>query len=115
HSYIHQIGSPEAATFWAGLGAMRANVFRELGGFDEHFARPSIEDVELGCRATQAGYRLRLDPRFRGCHLKRWTLWGGLATDVTARGIPWAQLIQKFRWLRNDLNTRTELRLSVVL
>jgi GT2 family glycosyltransferase len=115
HSYIHQIGSPDAATFWGGLGAIRATVFRELGGFDETFDRPSIEDVELGCRATRAGYRLRLDHRLRGCHLKRWTLWGGLATDVTARGIPWAQMIQKFHTLRNDLNTRTELRLSVVL
>lgn len=115
HSYVHQNGSRDAATFWAGLGAVRASVFREVGGFDERFRRPSVEDIELGYRITRAGYRLRLDPRFRGRHLKRWTLWGSMVTDVRARGIPWAQLIQRFDALANDLNTRVELRLSVVL
>lgn len=115
HSYIHHVGNQEAATFWAGLGAVRADVFRDVGGFDERFRRPSVEDIELGYRISRLGYRLRLDPRFHCCHLKRWTLWGSIVTDVSARGIPWAQLIQKFRAFNNDLNTRLELRLSVVL
>jgi hypothetical protein len=63
----------------------------------------------------RAGYRLRLDPRFRGKHLKRWTVWSSIVIDVRARGIPWTQLIHRFGALANDLNTRVELRLSVVL
>ncbi len=113
HSYVHQIGTRDAVTFWAGLGAVRAGAFRTVGGFDERFTRPSVEDIELGYRLTRAGYKIRLAPEFRGKHYKRWTLPGSIVIDIAARGIPWAQLLQKFRTLSNDLNTRVELRLSV--
>ncbi len=36
-------------------------------------------------------------------------------TDIRARGIPWTQLIHRYGALANDLNTRHELRWSVVL
>ncbi len=115
HACIHESGNPEAATFWAGLGAIRTDTYRQVGGFDERFARPSVEDIDLGYRVRRAGHRLRLDPRFRGTHLKRWTFWNSVITDIRARGIPWTQLIYRYGALANDLNTRFELRLSVVL
>jgi GT2 family glycosyltransferase len=115
HAYVHETGSREARTFWAGLGAIRTAAFRAVGGFDERFGRPSVEDIDLGYRVTRAGYRLLLAPEFRGTHLKRWTLWRSIAIDFSARGVPWAQLIHRFGALANDLNTRVELRLSVAL
>jgi len=115
HAFVHQRGGTEAATFWAGLGAVRADVFRSAGGFDEGFRRPSIEDIELGYRLVAAGYALRLDMRFRGQHLKRWTLWSSIVTDIAARGIPWTQLILRTGVLPNDLNTSVALRLSMLL
>ncbi len=115
HAYVHEVGNPRASTFWAGLGVLRADAFRSVGGFDERFRRPSIEDIELGYRLIAAGYSLRLDVRFRGRHLKRWTLWNCIATDIRARGIPWTQLIHRSRALSNDLNTSISLRLSVVV
>jgi GT2 family glycosyltransferase len=114
HAHVHEVGDPDAITFWAGLGAVRADAFRAVGGFDERFTRPSVEDIEIGYRLTRAGYRLRLDPAFRGRHLKRWTLWSCIVTDIRARGVPWTQLIHRFSALANDLNTSTPLRLSVV-
>jgi GT2 family glycosyltransferase len=113
HAYVHQIGSPEATTFWAGLGAVRTDAFRRVGGFDERFPKPCVEDIELGYRLRRDGGRIRLDPRFRGQHLKRWTLWGSVRTDIVSRGVPWAQLIRKFGAMRNDLNLRWQLRASV--
>lgn len=115
HAYVHEVGGTQASTFWAGLGAVRADAFRSVGGFDERFRRPSIEDIELGNRLVAAGYSLRLDARFRGRHLKRWTLWSSIVTDIRARGIPWTQLIHRSRALSNDLNTSFGLRVSVVL
>jgi glycosyltransferase involved in cell wall biosynthesis len=115
HAYVHEVGNTHASTFWAGLGAVRANAFRSVGGFDERFRRPSIEDIELGYRLVAAGYTLRLDVSFRGRHLKRWTLASCVVTDIRARGIPWTQLIYRSRALSNDLSTSIGLRLSVVL
>ena len=114
HSRVHEVGNRDATTFWAGLGAIRAAVFREIGGFDERFTFPSIEDIELGHRVVAAGHRIRLDPRFRGKHLKHWTLAKCIRTDVVARGIPWVQLLHRIGAIRNDLNTSIALRLSVV-
>jgi GT2 family glycosyltransferase len=115
HACVHELGNPEAGTFWAGLGVVRTKVFREVSGFDERFRRPSVEDIDLGYRIRRAGHRLRLDPRFRGTHLKKWTIKSSIVIDITARGIPWTQLIHRYGALSNDLNTRHELRWSVVL
>lgn len=115
HAYVHEVGNRRASTFWAGLGAVRAGAFHAVGGFDERFARPSVEDIELGYRLVAAGFDVRLDPRFRGTHLKRWTFWNCIVTDIAARGVPWTQLIHRNRALTNDLNTSHTLRASVAV
>jgi glycosyltransferase involved in cell wall biosynthesis len=114
HTYVHEMAERQASTFWAGLGAVRADAFRAVGGFDERFTRPSVEDIDLGYRLTAAGRAIRLDPAVRGCHLKRWTLWNCVVTDLVARGIPWTQMIYRYHALTNDLNMRYALRWSVV-
>jgi hypothetical protein len=94
HHAVHQAEAGEAASFWAGLGAVRAEWFARVGGFDAaRYPRPSVEDVELGYRLRRAGARIRLRPEIQGTHLKRWTLRGGARTDVLDRGVPWARLI----------------------
>jgi glycosyltransferase involved in cell wall biosynthesis len=115
HSYIHQSSSTIAQTFWAGFGAVRRDVFLALGGFDERFGRPSVEDIDLGYRLTAAGYRVRLDPSLRACHLKRWTLRGMIVSDIFDRGIPWTQLILRFGRFNSDLNMKSTYRACVML
>jgi glycosyltransferase involved in cell wall biosynthesis len=115
HSFIHQSAETVAQTFWAGFGAVRKDAFLDVGGFDERFGRPSIEDIDLGYRLSVAGYRIILDPTLGACHLKRWTLSGMIASDIYDRGIPWTQLMLKFRQFGSDLNVRTSHRVCVVL
>jgi glycosyltransferase involved in cell wall biosynthesis len=107
HHYVHTHEAGEAETFWAGLGAIRAEVFWKTGGFDaQRYHRPQIEDIELGYRIRALGYRIMLQPEIQGTHLKRWTLPGLIATDVRDRGIPWMRLLRQRPPLSATLNLR---------
>lgn len=114
HHYVHQQGSERASTFWAGLGAIRVDAFRAVGGFDNAYAVPSIEDIELGCRLTAAGYPIRLVKDLQGQHLKRWTAVSMLRTDLFCRGIPWTRLVLSQRLVTNDLSLDRIARLSTL-
>jgi GT2 family glycosyltransferase len=115
HSFVHHRSAGDARTFWAGLGAVRAHVFARVGGFDERFARPSVEDIDLGYRISASGGRIRLDPTIQGQHLKRWTLGHVLVTDIRNRGIPWTQLLHRYGGLHDDLNVTVAYRACVVI
>ncbi len=116
HHFVHQQGSPEASTFWAGCGAIRREIFLGVGGFDaERFPRPSIEDIELGFRLRKAGHRILLDREIQGTHLKRWTLASVIRTDITCRAVPWTRLILESREAPDDLNLKLGQRVSAAL
>jgi GT2 family glycosyltransferase len=114
HRYVHCTTAREARTFWAGLGAVRAEAFRAVGGFDESFRRPCVEDIELGYRLTGAGYRIVVEPSIQGKHLKRWTVGSAIRSDIIDRGIPWTQLLLRVASSQRDLNLTSGLRLSVI-
>jgi glycosyltransferase involved in cell wall biosynthesis len=115
HHYVHQMSREEASTFWSGCGAIRRKVFMELGGFDESYRKPCIEDIELGYRLKQAGYQIRLFKGLQVKHLKRWDIKSLLKTDFFDRALPWTELILKHQNFVNDLNLRFSSRLSVLL
>ena len=115
HSFIHQSSRQEACSFWAGLGAVRREAFHAVGGFDERYTRPCIEDIDLGYRLSAQGHRILLEPSIRGCHLKRWDFLSLVKTDIRDRAIPWTQLILRSSPPQNDLNLRWTDRASVVL
>ncbi len=94
HHYTHVTNHGAAETFWAGCGAIRAEAFHHVGGYDEwHFSSPQIEDIELGRRLRRSGYRIELDASIQACHLKVWTFGSALMTDLKSRGVPWTRLI----------------------
>lgn len=116
HHFVHQNGNPNASSFWAGCGAIRREVFVQLGGFDEDcFPRASIEDIELGYRLKASGLLIFLDKELRGKHLKSWTLSSLIRTDIASRAKPWARLILETRIMPNDLNLKWRERISFAL
>lgn len=115
HHHTHQRARQEPATFWAGCGAVRVSAFREVGGYDaERFARPMIEDIELGTRLAPLG-RMRLDPDLNVTHLKRWTARSVVTTDIFCRAVPWTRLIVGSGDLPDDLNTKLSARLAALV
>ncbi len=114
HHYMHRRWSGPINTFWAGCGAIRREVFLEHGGFDEErYQRPKIEDIELGLRLAAGRRRVLLDERVQGTHLKRWTLWTMVKTDVFDRGIPWMELMLESGRIEDTLNVSWLQRASV--
>jgi len=115
HHFVHQTSREAASTFWAGCGAVRREAFERVGGFDESWTEPSIEDIELGSRLVAAGQTIRLVKDLQVTHLKRWRLADMVATDLWRRAVPWSELMFRERRLIDDLNVRNRDRLSVVL
>ncbi len=111
HCYVHRQACRLASTFWTGCGAVRRDVFRAHGGFDEN--RWAIEDIEFGYRMYAAARKIALDPGLQVKHLKRWTFWNWLRTDIFVRAIPWTEIVLQYRRMPNDLNTDWSQRASV--
>jgi GT2 family glycosyltransferase len=93
HHHVHQSSAGPAQTFWAGLGAIRKDAFLRIGGFNDVYKEPSIEDIELGLRLTDAGHRIELAPDIQGKHLKGWTLPAMIDSDINRRAVPWLTLL----------------------
>jgi len=115
HHYVHQTGSEEAFTFWGACGGIRREIFLAIGGFNENYRRPSIEDIELGYRLTAGGYRIRLCKTLQVKHLKHWDAVSLLRADFFYRALPWTELILQNGKLTNDLNLQVSSRVSAML
>ena len=115
HHYTHQISNEAASTFWGACGAVRREVFLQVGGFDQRYRAACVEDIELGYRLKQYGYAIRLCKHIQVKHLKRWEPLSMLKADFFYRALPWTALILRHQQLNNDLNLDWSSRLSVIL
>lgn len=115
HHYMHQTAHEEASTFWGACGAIRRHIFLEIGGFDEVYRYPSIEDIELGYRLKRMGHQIQLCKSVQVKHLKHWGVISLLRAEVFYRAIPWTELIWRDRQFINDLNLQLSSRISVLL
>jgi GT2 family glycosyltransferase len=99
-SHLARLGDPEhlnlPRSFYTGNASLRAEVLREVGGFDESFGVYGNEDVELALRLRRAGVTLDYDPEAvarqeygKGLSgLQRDTLEKGRTTVMVARSHP---------------------------
>jgi len=59
--------------------------------------------------------KMVLDTSILVKHLKQWSFFNLVKTDILDRGIPWTELILRDRFLPNDLNLQLSQRVSVAL
>ena len=114
HHYTHQTSSEIASTFWGACGAIRRPIFLAVGGFDERYTKPCIEDIELGYRLKQAGHDIRLYKDIQVKHLKRWQPISLLRAEIVYRALPWTALILSKQRFEADLNLSHTNRVSVI-
>jgi GT2 family glycosyltransferase len=116
HHFVHQNGNKNASTFWAGCGAIKKEVFSKIGGFDEEkFKTSSIEDIELGYRLKNNGYKILLDKTLQVKHLKKWSIKNYLSAEIFRRAVPWSRLIVETGNFHSDLNLKISDRISALL
>lgn len=116
HRRVHWRCAGQVASFWTGLGALRREAFLDVGGFDEALSdSASIEDVELGARLSQEGYRVVLAPEFEGTHLKQWSWRSMITTDIWQRALPWTWLVLLGRVDSKVMNGGWTFRLPPIL
>lgn len=115
HHYTHQNASEEAFTFWGACGAIKRDVFKSIGGFDETFDKPSVEDIEFGYRLTLSGNRVMMDKKLQVKHLKKWSFIQMVNTDIFYRSKPWTKLLYQYgKWGVKDLNVSISDRLASI-
>lgn len=96
--YRHQQAYWDADTFWGACGAIRREVFEEIGGFDESCACAYTADLELGYRLRAAGYRIHLCKDLQVKHLKRWDVWSLVRGDFWGRAVLGTELLRAGRF-----------------
>ncbi|NOY15435.1 MAG: glycosyltransferase [Gammaproteobacteria bacterium] len=116
HHHYHQTGKSDATTFWSGCGAVQKKAFMDIGGYDaETYSRPSIEDIDLGCRLRDAGHRIILHPLFLSTHLKTWRFWQMVKDDFFLRAVPWSQQMFARGEILEDLNVSFPERIRAII
>ncbi len=80
-----QYNFARAVDFVSGASiAMPAELWRELGGFDDHFAPAYYEDVDLAFRLRARGYQTMVQPKSRLIHYEGKTSGTDLSQGVKA-------------------------------
>lgn len=115
HHWVHQNSRREASTFWTGCGAVRREIFNDLGGFRTSPFIRQINDIDFGYRLRKKGLRIELDQEIQVTHHKRYDFRSVIRSDLVERAIPWTRIMIDNRIFLNDLNTGMTGTMSVCL
>ena len=115
--HLYQNANEDTKIFSTAIGCVRKNAFEAVGGFVEPYPEmPGMQDVDFGYRLSDAGFKIRLLKNVQAAHLKDWTFWQIIRSDIFHRGIPWMKiLLSNSKRLENERNLRTSQRLCLLL
>jgi GT2 family glycosyltransferase len=78
-TYLRHTGS--VPLFYTTAAAMRRDAFLRVGGFDESYATPNVEDTAFGQKLARLGLSVRVHPWLEVEHVKQYSLRSLLRTD----------------------------------
>ena len=78
-TYLRQTG--EVPLFYTTAAAIRRAAFERVGGFDEGYATPNVEDTAFGQKLARVGMSVRVLAPLEVEHVKHYSLYGMLRTD----------------------------------
>ena len=78
-TYLRHTGS--VPLFYTTAAAMRRDAFLRVGGFDEGYGTPNVEDTAFGQKLARLGLSVRVHPRLEVEHVKHYSLRSLLRTD----------------------------------
>lgn len=76
-----QSGQDDVPCFYTTAAAIRRDVFLRVGGFDQNYGKPSVEDSAFAQKLLRLGVRVRVQPELEVEHVKRYSLRSMLKTD----------------------------------
>ncbi|MGH7895044.1 MAG: glycosyltransferase family 2 protein [Candidatus Binatia bacterium] len=78
-TYLRQTG--DVPLFYTTAAAIRREAFLRVGGFDQGYATPNVEDTAFGQKLARLGVRVRVHPDLEVEHVKEYSLLSMLRTD----------------------------------
>jgi GT2 family glycosyltransferase len=78
-TYLRQTG--DVPLFYTTAAAIRREAFLRVGGFDQGYATPNVEDTAFGQKLARLGVRVRVHPDLEVEHVKEYSLGSMLRTD----------------------------------
>jgi len=104
--YWHYSACDEVTVFVLTAGAIRKNVFFEVGGFEREFGvAADIEDFEIGHRIVSKGYKMIVDKDVKFYHFEHSSRFWMLVKKLFKRTRLWMHLFRKSRKFEKNYAT----------
>lgn len=107
HNYYAHRSQKETNTltfmFHTSCGAIRKDVFKAIGGFNENMRKPTVEDVDFGYRLMENGHRVYLDKSIQVTHFTDYNF-SKLIKSYFYKSKDWSELLfsKGERLLKNE-------------
>lgn len=112
--HIHQTAREDTFLFVGFCSIIRKQVFTGIGGFNQTLFNWIGEDIDLGARLYDAGYKIFLHKKMLAVHYKRYGFFDLLYNDTIKRAIPWTYFLLTHKFLKFDVCTKIEDLLSII-
>lgn len=97
HDKCSEVDQGYISWFWTACGAITKNVFEEMDGFREIYTGASAEDMDLGYRMSDKGYKILLNKEIEVTHSHHHSFRSILRNNIK-KAAAWGELYLRKNW-----------------